>query len=188
MSIATSSITLEELRIQAKILLKSCRSDEPATALAAAERFRLLSHFAPRSAEDILTEVDALRLKHALAVLAIEHGFPGWNELKAAFELRDKGESAGEKAPVPAGDRFYPPGRMGSGLNRWFISYAEARASLEAYGGYLFPYRSQFFVCAESHIEALGLDPADPDWARIGHDWVSPRDPEAHARLDALLG
>jgi hypothetical protein len=188
MSIDTPSVTLEELRIQAKILLKSCRSPERDTALAAAERFRRLSHFAPRSAEELLAAVDELRLKHAFTVLAIERGFPGWNELKAACEAREQGAAPPAKAAVPAGDRYYPPGRMGSGLNRWFISYDEARQSLVAYGGYLFPYRSQFFVCAEAHIEALGLDPADPDWALIGHDWVKPADAEAHARLDRRLG
>ncbi|MEO7328119.1 MAG: hypothetical protein ABI193_06050 [Minicystis sp.] len=186
MSIATSSLlspTLEELRIQAKILLKSLRSGSRP----AAERLRRLPFFAERSADRILSETAEVQLKHAFAVLALEQGYATWNELKAACDLREKSASPTGRAPVAAGDRYYPPGRMGSGLNRWFTSYDEARTSLDAYGGYLFPYRTQFFVCEEAHIEALGLDPADPDWARIGHDWVKPRDPEAHQRLDERL-
>jgi hypothetical protein len=32
-------------------------------------------------------------------------------------------------------------------------------------------------------VRELGIDPDDPDWARIGYDFVRPRDPEAHLRL-----
>ncbi len=40
-----------------------------------------------------------------------------------------------------------------------------------------------FFVTFGEAIRELGLDPADPDWARIGWDWVCPRDAEAWQRL-----
>ena len=69
-------------------------------------------------------------------------------------------------------------------MNRWFTSYEEARASLEQEGGYLLPYRSQFFVTPSEGIRELGLDPDDPDWERIGWDWVRPRDEAARARLE----
>ena len=68
-------------------------------------------------------------------------------------------------------------------LNRWFVSYEEARASLGKQGGFLFPYNRQFFVCEEGAIRALGLDPGDPDWQRIGYDWVEPLDRQAWLRL-----
>jgi hypothetical protein len=45
------------------------------------------------------------------------------------------------------------------------------------------PYEDQFFVTVPDAIRELGLDPADPDWERIGFDWVRPRDPEAWGRL-----
>jgi len=77
---------------------------------------------------------------------------------------------------------MYVP-RMDAILNRWFTSYEAARASLEAEGGYLFPYRNQFFVTLAEGVRELGLDPNDPDWACIGWDWIRPRDPEAWARL-----
>ena len=73
--------------------------------------------------------------------------------------------------------------RMDAVLNRWFTSYEEARASLAAEGGYLLPYKTQFFVTEGEGIRELGLDPDDPDWARIGWDWVRPKDRGAWGRL-----
>jgi hypothetical protein len=73
--------------------------------------------------------------------------------------------------------------RMDVFLNRWFRTYEEARASLESEGGYLLPYANQFFVTVDGAIRELGLDPQDPDWARIGWDWVQPADLEAWERL-----
>jgi hypothetical protein len=68
-------------------------------------------------------------------------------------------------------------------LNRWFTNYEEARAARDTAGGYLFPYKNQFFVTDAGAVRELGLDPADPDWELIGWDWVCPRDPEAWERL-----
>ena len=73
--------------------------------------------------------------------------------------------------------------RMDAVLNRWFTTYEEARASLEAEGGYLLPYKGQYFVTLGEGIRELGLDPDDPNWARIGWDWVRPKDSDAWERL-----
>jgi hypothetical protein len=70
-------------------------------------------------------------------------------------------------------------------LNRWFTSYEEAQASLRSGGGYLLPYKSHYFVTQSEGIRELGLDPDDPDWAKIGWDWVQPKDSEAWQRLKA---
>lgn len=80
------------------------------------------------------------------------------------------------------GPVMYAP-RMDAFLNRWFATYGEARASQAAEGGYLFPYRHQFFVAEAEAVKELGLDPDDPDWERIGRDWARPRDREAWERL-----
>lgn len=68
-------------------------------------------------------------------------------------------------------------------LNHWFHNYDDARAARAAEGGYLFPYKHQFFVTVADAVRELGLDPADPDWERIGWDWVRPLDTEAWQRL-----
>ena len=80
------------------------------------------------------------------------------------------------------GPMMYVP-QMDAILNRWFATYEGARASLESEGGYLFPYKSQFFVTLGEGVRELGLDPDDPDWARIGWDWVRPNNAEAWERL-----
>lgn len=72
---------------------------------------------------------------------------------------------------------------MAAFLNHWFSDYAEARAHLERAGGFLLPYGAQYFVAESAAITHLGLDPDDPDWARIGYDWVRPADAVAFARL-----
>jgi hypothetical protein len=75
--------------------------------------------------------------------------------------------------------------RMDAILSRWFTTHEEARASLEKEGGYLLPYKSQYFVTSSEAIRELGLDPNDPDWVHIGWDWVCPADDEAWQRLKA---
>jgi hypothetical protein len=77
---------------------------------------------------------------------------------------------------------MYVP-RMAAILSHWFTAYEDARSSREAEGGYLLPYKNHYFVTTSEAIRELGLDPADPDWARIGWDWVCPGDTEAWQRL-----
>jgi hypothetical protein len=77
---------------------------------------------------------------------------------------------------------MYVP-RMDAVLNAWFTSYEEALATLKREGGYLLPYKGQFFVTQSEGIRELGLDPNDQDWAAIGWDWVRPKDLHAWSRL-----
>ena len=81
-----------------------------------------------------------------------------------------------------AGTQMYVAS-MDAIVNRWFTSYEDARASLQSEGGYLFPYKTQYFVTLREGVRELGLDPDDPDWARIGFDWARPADPDAWGRL-----
>ncbi len=82
------------------------------------------------------------------------------------------------------GSIMYVP-QMGAILSQWFAVYDEARAAREETGGYLLPYKNHYFVTTSEAIRELGLDPADPDWARIGWDWVCPIDTDAWQRLKA---
>ena len=68
-------------------------------------------------------------------------------------------------------------------LNRWFSNYEEARRSLEAEGGFLFPYKRHFFVCERDAVASLGLDPEDPDFEKAGRDLARPADGDAARRL-----
>jgi hypothetical protein len=68
-------------------------------------------------------------------------------------------------------------------LNRWFTTYEAARAARATEGGFLFPFGGHFFVTEDGGVRELGLDPRDPDWERIGWDWVRPLDRDAWDRL-----
>jgi len=68
-------------------------------------------------------------------------------------------------------------------LNRWFADYEAAREALDSEGGFLLPYQEHFFVCKPAVINALGLEPDDPDWDKIGRDCARPRDRAAFQRL-----
>ncbi|HEV2914610.1 MAG TPA: hypothetical protein VGX92_15125 [Pyrinomonadaceae bacterium] len=184
-SLPTSLLSVSEYRIQARRLLNQLRSDSVEAATAAAERFRRLRSFSTATTKQILDARDGLRLKQALALIALENGHESWRALKQSAEASSSSSSSSSsRAPQTS-----QPGRemycraLDVLLNRWFASYEEARASLDQQGGFLLPFERQFFVCEEEGIRVLGLDPEDPDWERIGRDWVKPLDQEAWLRL-----
>jgi hypothetical protein len=173
----TLSLNLEEHRIRATRLLKELRGADLAAGLHAANRFCILPGFADKAPGDIHNNRDRLQRKHALAVVAREAGFNGWPELKAATPPADIGFDA---------TRLFQ--KTATFLNLWYRTYSEAREVLTADPKrYLFPYRHQFVVCEGQLLEDQGIDTADPDWERIGRDWVKPLDARAHARLAVRL-
>ena len=173
--------TLRECKIRASLLLKSLRSADGQRALGAAERFRVLPRFAALAPERIVAWSGEVRRKHALAVIAAELGYGSWVALRAACETAH-----------PAGavdvERLFNGHASAVFLNHWCRTYEEARDVHERVGGFLFPYRAHFVVCPVGLLAAHGLDPHDPDWARIGRDWARPRDPAAFERLTRRLG
>ncbi len=161
---------LEEYRIRASRLLKALRGLDEAAAARAEGRLRQLPLLAGVAR-------DGVKRKHALAVVAREAGFGSWLELKSAVERSLQFD------PARLVDR--PTGGF---INLWYRTYEEARAMLDAETRrYLFPYRTQFFVCEAGLIEAAGVDPLDADWDRMGRDWVRPADEGARARLGQRL-
>ena len=172
------ALPLSECRIRASLLLKSLRSPEVPRATRAAERLRALPVFAAASAEGLRADPERVRLKHALDCIAREQGHGSWRELKHARE---------STPPRFAPEAFFE--RQGSAfLQRWFSTHAEAQGCLRAEGGgVLFPFRHQFFIGGPDFLRALGVDLADPDWARVGPDWTRPEDGEARARLEQKL-
>jgi hypothetical protein len=161
--------TLEACRNDAKILLKHLRSGEPRQRLVASRRFVQTFGEAPKA--------DEAQLKHALALIAAERGAASWTAYKARVE-----------AGLPSVDtaRLFARG-TGILLQPWCKTHAEAKAEQAKSGGTLFPYRRQYVLVGDDFLEALNLDPADPDWGRIGRDWVEPADGEAFERLSAKL-
>jgi hypothetical protein len=172
-------VNFEEYKIRTSRLLHDLRSPDPKVSLAAAERFCAHPDWLADKPATLLQHRSRVQRKHALAVVAKEAGFRDWAELKAAM--------SGEREPAFDTMRLFPP-RSAAFLNLWFRTYEEASVVLrKTPWRFLFPYKHQFFVCEPGFLEARGIDPKDPDWERIGHDWVRPRNAAAHARLSAML-
>lgn len=174
---STLPVTLHEYKVRASLLLKDLDSSDTARATRAAERMRALPFFAALSLGEVLARRDTVQHKHGLAVVAREAGHTTWTELKQALEAL-----AGQVDTRT----FFQKGQS-TFLNRWFSTYEEAARSLESQGGFLFPFRTQCFICEADFLRALGIDPRDADWERMGRDWVRPRDAAAKERLEKKL-
>jgi len=152
------SFSIDECKVQASILLKSLCSKDSTISQKAAKRIQHLPEFGNFSLEDIIQA--GVKRKHALAVIAIEKGFSSWADLKCQL-----------------------PFICGGFLNQWFAHYDEAKAYQQLNGGFLLPFKNQFFICEADYIMNLGFDPEDADWKLIGYDWANPNNKEAWQRL-----
>ena len=173
---------LEEYRTQASLLLKQLRSADSHISKNAGTRFQQHPSFEMLSVDEILDSSEVKR-KHALHILALEHGFDSWVAFKTRLERQDRLHNFRQ---VNRYTLLYQPQCVGF-INEWHVDYEVASQELGRNGGYLLPYKNQFFICQDVYIEALGLDPDDPDWALIGWNWVKPADQEAWARLEHKL-
>ena len=167
--------SLRECTIRASVLLKALRSGDVPRALAAAERLRVLPHFTRLTPERIAAWGRDIRRKHALAAVAAELGFTSWTELRHAC--------VNDKPRAPDIGSLFDRTSTAVYLNYWCRTYEEAVVAQASSRGYLFPYRSQFVVAPAGVLEAYGIDALDPDWERIGRNWVRPRDQRAFERL-----
>ncbi|MEM7442104.1 MAG: hypothetical protein AAF414_02115 [Pseudomonadota bacterium] len=116
---------------------------------------------------------NAVRRRHCLTVLANELGFDGWPALAHATV---DGEAA------DFGTFLHPP-NVWAHWNIWCATYEEAKAIREEHGGYLLCYKHQFLVVDADYVDTMGVPSTDPDWDRIGRDWVRPAEIEARERL-----
>ncbi|QRK04976.1 hypothetical protein JQX13_32840 [Archangium violaceum] len=175
---AATPLPLRECKVRASLLLKDLSSSDALRVARATERLRKLPAFARLSPSELVARRESIRHKHALAVIAHEQGFSSWAELK---------NERGEDSPLEVDFDAFFARDAGVFLNRWFSTYAEALASHRERGGYLFPYRRQFFICEADCLAARGVDTTDPDWERMGRNWVEPLDVAARTRLGQKL-
>ncbi|WXB00285.1 hypothetical protein LZC95_49540 [Pendulispora brunnea] len=165
---------VQELKIRADILHAQLESRD-GDALA---RLRVLPEL--RRADDalLLAKAEAFRRKHCLSVVARECGFASWERARNIL--------SGDAEGVDFGTLLH--GRNASSiLSPWFASYEEALAAQRSLPDhprhYLLAYKRHFMVTGRSFVEALGMDPDDPDWEAIGWNWARPTDPTARSRL-----
>lgn len=174
---STAPLPLSECRIRASLLHKTLLGPDEARATRAAQRLCTLSRYSALSPQELLARREQVSHTHALEVIAREQGHGSWRELKHARDTAPRRFDA---------EAFFTR-NAGSDLKRWFVTHAQARESLLAHGGWLFAFREQFFVCERAFLHGLGVDVADPDWQRLGFDWIEPADLAAKARLEARL-
>lgn len=177
--------SIDKLKVQAAKLQKSVREaagNPPSSAVAEkqladlAQRVRSIAKFGTVEDDAVIAQAAACPIGPFLDLVAGEQGFDGWRSL-----VREMGSSS------PADDEateLYMFNESEFSLNVWCPTYEAAREYLDTRRGfYLLEYRGKCFLAQAPHIRGLGLDPNDPDWERIGRDWVKPRDPEAKQRL-----
>ena len=135
-------LAINEVKIQAKKLLKTLKSDEDA----------FESH--PQLAKMGITHQDDLQLKHTLTIIAITLGFKQWQQASAVLSGQlDK------STPQQMGTLFYP--KAGHGLtNEWFADYQAAKTVLDGSDNskWLFPYKNQFIVVDTNFLAAFRFD------------------------------
>ena len=172
---------LDEYKTQAVLLLKQLRSDDSQVSFKAAERFQQLPHLLNTTVAEIAAS-DEVKLKHALNVIALEHKHDNWADFKQLLERKEN-----FRAKLKDQYTLVYPQRCSHIMNGWHPNYDSAKDELKEIGGYLFPYKNQFFICDRGYIHTLGLDPDDPDWKLIDWDWVQPADQAAWERLNTKL-
>lgn len=111
-----------------------------------------------------------VRRRHALSCLAMSLGCRGWPHLKAVLES------------TPIADKGRLLYRESAGYwHVWSASYEEAAAIRAEHGGFLLPFKSQFFVAEAPYVAWMGGQPDAVEWDRIGRDWVKPAKGSAQA-------
>jgi hypothetical protein len=176
---------IRESKVRAKLLHHGVRELQPK----ALERLRALPELRRAEEPELRATASTIKRKHCLAVVAKELGFASWEHARRVLD--------GDPSEVDFGKLLYGD-NWGAYLNHWFASYEEARAFLDASSPglpsaqpsptrYLLAFKRHFFIVERFYIEALGLDPDDPDWRAIGWDWARPRSHDARRRLYAKV-
>lgn len=144
---------LDELKAQAKILLKSIRSNNPHAIQRLAKYSDKKIHSEPLE----LTYAEIAKLKHCQHVVSRERGFNHWRHAHSVLSRSNTHDEAHLNIKIDMGTLWH--GQACHGLtNHWFTNYQEARSMLESSSDdYLIPYKLQFIVVSQEYMEALGL-------------------------------
>ena len=117
--------SIEEFKIQARLLKKAISSEEESKKSIALSRFHGLPTFQDIPFEELSSGIDKIKLKHALEVIAVEHGYSSWKDLLSHEDVSWYREAS----PF---------------ILNWFANYDEAKVHQREHGGYLLPYKNQF--------------------------------------------
>ncbi len=133
-------LAVNETKIQAKRLLKTLKSKQAL----------LVKH--PLLKKMGVTNPEELKLKHTLALIAVQLGFAHWQQASAVLSGHGQTHS-----PVNMGTLFYPV--AGHGLtNEWFADYKSAQLVFNKHKNkWLFPYKNQFIVVDRNYLNAFNF-------------------------------
>jgi len=168
--IHTSNDAIHDLKAHARVLHRRALGGDPL----ALTRLRLLPELKALADAPLREQ---LKRRQCLIAVARQLGFGSWEHARDVLSSREEHDF---------GTLLYPKSCAGH-YNIWSAHYVEAREIRAAHGGYLLAYKRQFLIVEEGYIDSMGLDPHDPDWTRIGRDWVKPGDHAARARLYCQL-
>ncbi|KVD75097.1 hypothetical protein WI89_09790 [Burkholderia ubonensis] len=174
---------IDKYRLQAARLQKTVKQalEDDSVALARHPVVQRLREHVGLSADNdalLRKRLHALPAGKYLDLLAREAGHDDWPALNR--QLRAQQEADDDFAET----ELYKFNASEFNLNVWFPTYEDAREYLDTHRGfYLLQFKGSCFLAQAPHIIDIGLDPNDPDWDRIGRDWVKPKDPEAKQRL-----
>ena len=159
---------VNELKVQASLLIKALRNPQTDSAQQALLRCVQYPGFANFSQQQIEEACQNLKRKTALNIIAFERGWDNWAALAKRYDTR-----------------WYPVGSPFT-LN-WFSDYQEAKVCRQETSGFLLPYQNQFFVCNHHYIEWLGLNAQDDHWQKINFDAARPQNESALSQLTKQL-
>jgi hypothetical protein len=157
---------LNEVKIQAKKLLKSFKTDD-------ISELRLQKYLKRLT----LKNLDELKLKHCLTLVSQELGLVNWHQ--AQFLL-----IGDEKIIKPDNfGTFFYPDSCGGFINEWFNDYQQAKLVLlqKTQTKWLLPYKNQFLVVGKDYIKQFGMD--EKLWREIEHDMVKSYNTSAWDKL-----
>lgn len=164
-------IRLHSLNTQALFLLKDLKSGT-AKSINAAERFLNLPSFSHKTVDWMINHADTVKLKYAYQLLAIEHGFNSWTELKRYVIDNDCLYRSSCVAYVYA----------------WFKDYQQAETYHRKNGGYLITIWKDYAVCGKEYINCIGLTMHQELWEKIGNNWANPLNKKAWLLLKEQAG
>lgn len=135
---------LNELKTQAKKLLKSCKQHD-SEALARIDKWHKYLQ---------VVESD-LKLKHCQLLLAKELGFSDWQHIQKILS----GGANKAKIELNFGSLFHSTA-CSAFINQWFAHYDDAKKASDG-KDFIFPYKRQFIVASTDYMQALGLTEMD---------------------------
>jgi hypothetical protein len=153
------NLALNELKVQAKVMLKEIRS-EVNISTKTQRQLKLLK----------LNMIAEVKLKHCQFLIAKQYGFDSWQHAQQIFS-----GSALPNEERNMGTLFHSP-RCDALINLWFADYESALEALyvDTKNRWLVPYKKQYIVVNREYLKMVGLDnDFDEHWHNIDHDLVS---------------